>query len=174
MPVPNGAPPTSYTYDAASRVIDVANWHATVHCTFDDAGEVLTEQQTHADANGAQTTRYARDGDGNVVGITNPSGFAPQYAYDWQARCTGVYSGSTTFSHYTFSGNWLTGRAMGNGLCTTYQYQANGRCWDVWHRQGDLNSNPVNNKSVSRHLYGYEPDGRISCKYLKAILKEAR
>lgn len=154
--------PVSYTYDAASRVTDINNWHANVHYTYDDAGEVLAETTTHNDTGASGTTHYARDVDGNVTGISNPGGFAPQYAYDWQGRCTGVYAGNNTFSHYTYSGNWLAGRAMGNGLCTTYNYQANGRCWDVWHRRGDLNCNPVTNGSISRHLYGFEPNGQIS------------
>ena len=107
----NAASPTAYAYDAASRVTEVANWHADIKYPYDDSGAVLTEQQTHADANGTLTTRYTHDIDGNVTTVASPSGFAPSYAYDCQQRCTGAYAGSNYFGTYTYTGDWLTERA---------------------------------------------------------------
>ncbi len=155
------ASPTGYGYDAAGRLTEVDNYNAYVSLAYDDAGDLVSETATILNQP-ARATTYDYDADGNVVTIHYPNTNIPSFSYDDQQRCTGMNSGGVTYSQYNYYGNWLAGRWINPGVYTGYGYQLNGRLADLWHYHGSSDGTHAQNQSISRHLYGYTPDGRIS------------
>jgi RHS repeat-associated protein len=153
--------PTAWAIDPSGRLTDVGNWASAIHFDYDDTGLLKDEKLTVLNLPQC-TTNYVHDTDGNIKEVQYPNGNLPFFAYDEQQRPTAMYSGAVNFGQYNYSGNHLVGRALLNTLYTEYDYQSNGRCWDVWHYHGDINGNHTLNGSVSRHVYGFAPDGQIS------------
>ena len=150
----DGTTGTGYSYDAAGRLTDTSNANSDIEYAYDDSNALISESELTVQPH-RMVTKYTHDVDGNVDSITYPNGNLPCFSHDDQERTIAMYSGSTTFSEYTYVANWLSRRSLYNGFYTQYDYQNNGRLWDVWHKTGS-------NTNVSRHCYGYAPDGQIS------------
>ena len=145
----------NYTYYANGLLREASNANSDIQYTYDDSNALTAENELTVQPK-RMVTRYTHDLDGNVDSTTYPNGNYPCFSHDDQERVTSMYSGPTTFSAYNYSGDRLASRALYNGFYTAYDYQNNGRVWDVWHIDG------THNKNISRHCYGYAPNGQIS------------
>ena len=162
------APSVAYVYDPTGRPTDVANNAAEIKFSYDFSGTLMSETERPGSLSTGLTTSYTYDVDGSVASITYPSGAAPCFAYDSQKRCTSVYASSTTFSLYTYEGDWLRGRWIYPGVYTQYDHQNNGRITDVWNYYGNTTGSS-NYGNISLHTYGYAPDGQISWAAREAV-----
>ena len=121
----------------------------------------LSETDTNYIAHSCvNTTSYSYDKDGNITGMTYPTGEMPAYSYDDQNRCFGLNG----FSELYYQGERVSGRALGNGLSTQYTYQANNRIHQVWHHRGgnDPTFSAYPSSNVSLRFYGYAPDSQLT------------
>ena len=150
----NATSGVSYFYRANGQLKETNNANSDIRFTYDDSDALLAEDELTAQPT-RMVTRYTHDADGNVDKITYPNGNPPHFTYDNQERVTGMDAAGSQFSLYFYSGDRLASRYLLNGFYTTYDYQSNGRVWDVWHHNG-------NGHNVRRQCYGYYPDGRIS------------
>ncbi len=152
----NATQPQGYAYDAAGHLLEVSNYQADVKFTYDSSGALLSESSLLAGQSTRLSTLYTHDVDGNVDSITYPNTNYPAFTYDDQERCTGMSSYGVQYGTYNYSGDRLASRALLNGFYTAYDYQNNGRVWDVWHYDG------THHKNISRRCYGFAPNGQIS------------
>ncbi len=149
----------TYGYDNASRLRSVQNVSALIQYVPDAAGGIVSESEKLAAQSSALTTNYKEDIDGNISKILYPSGVASSYSFDGLGRCSSLFSGSSTYSRYDYSGDQLSGYHMAPGLYTSYGYQANGRLDLVWLYHGDAGTY---NADIRVNDYGFNPDGRLS------------
>jgi RHS repeat-associated protein len=169
----DGTTSQTTSYDAASRVTQVVNTMtnsfgnatSTINHTFDDANQLLTEEEwTSAfNDNVHRTVADIPDADGNRLNVQYPSGTAFNYIYTNRNQVSIIkpgLSGGTAIVSYVYdaSGN-ITSRALDNSTSTVYTVDTVNRNTAVAHtlvgttRRFDYAYNNVNDiTAVERDL----------------------
>ncbi len=132
-------PSQTMTYDAGSRVTQVANSIATINHVFLNDNRLSTEEEwTSANNDNVhRTTTYTYDVDGNRATIQYPSGTAFNYTYSNRNQATSIkpgLSGGTAIVSYVYdaSGN-ITTRTLDNGTSTAFTVDTVNRDTAILH-----------------------------------------
>lgn len=160
----NSAENVTFTYDESGhgfgvgRITSVTDAAGTLSRTYDEQGNLLTENRTLGPA--ALLTSYTYDKASNLASVTYPSKWTINYTRDKQGRITGVSATAPgggaaksviTGASYAPFGP-LTGLSYGNGLSES-------RTFDHDYRAAKVT---VTGKSTVQSLtYGYDNDNNV-------------
>ncbi len=118
-PINGAAHPTSFAYDAMSRLTGIAYPDgSTVGFTYDIRGRRITS----TDQNG-KTTTYTYDDADRLIAVTDPANNNTQYAYDTEDNLLSITdaNGHTTQFAYNARG-WVTQTMFPSTLTESYTY----------------------------------------------------
>ncbi|MHB8633539.1 MAG: RHS repeat-associated core domain-containing protein [Thermoplasmatota archaeon] len=102
--------------------------------TYDSLGRAMNQSQTHYDLNAVGNARpvtatvsNAYDGVGNAIQLTYPNGRVVSKGYDAINRLSSAVDSTSFIAGFTYDSAKLLSRVNGNGVITTYTYDADGR-----------------------------------------------
>ncbi len=141
-PLPTLPSATSYTYDAAGRLISIANGSATLTYTYDLLNRLISETTAinPALANLApQTVAYSYNKLGRLEKLTYPEGTVATRTYDHQGRLEKVALGnpSQPWAQYAYdAAGRIDSVTRDNGIKTTTTYDLANQLTGLAHRKG--------------------------------------
>jgi RHS repeat-associated protein len=108
-PINGSAHPTSFTYDAMSRLTGITYPDGTTASfAYDSRGRRISA----TDQNG-KTTNYAYDGADRLISVTDPAGNLTQYNYDTEDNLIGITDANNHTTSFTYD-------TMGRVIQTTF------------------------------------------------------
>jgi YD repeat-containing protein len=119
-----------YSYDAAGRVVRIANANAVLEYEYDRSGRLVKEIET---VEGRRyEVSYGWDTDGRPAGLGYPSGWEVGYRYGARGLIDAIQVGDQTVAGYIHDAK---GRrvllARGNGVQTVYEYDGRRGWWGL-------------------------------------------
>ena len=131
----DGTPGVSFTYDAASRLIEVDNTNATISRTYWNDNSLQSETET-ATGGVARQVSYTYDADGNRASLGIP-GYSFTYDYTNRNQLNHIKQNGTALATYTYDQNGYTGdlttRALNNSTQTSYTPDTLDRITQIVH-----------------------------------------
>ncbi len=155
----DSTPDITRTFDAAGHLLSSSNGLSTSSYTYDVAGQQLTETQSlHgiAPALPAYTVSYTWDADGRNATVTYPGGTVVSRTYTARGQVETISEGAPPpLAAYSYNPSGTrAGKALENGIVTSYQY-------DAAHQLTSLNHN-LGNTPVQTRAYQYNSVGNRS------------
>ena len=137
-----------FTYDLNGNMLSAVNANATVLCTYDAAGRVLSES-----LNG-KTTNYNYNTRERIANITYPGGRSISRRYDTRGRMAAIVENDSIEVSFDYNNNnFLTQRSYQNGTSANYTY-------DLLNRLTRIMDNP----QVMDVEMTYDPIGNMLSK----------
>jgi RHS repeat-associated protein len=172
----DGTPTVARTYDVAGRLLSLSNAASVIGYGYDAANEVTSQSQTLAAAPGStnapttQSVSYSYDVDGNRITLNYPDASQVSYQYNGRNLLSSILSGASNgVANFSYDGNGNRfGKALVNGVMTTYLYDAASRL------TGTTNSVVGAGSLVAGYTYGLDPVGRRTARVETTTLATKR
>ena len=146
---------TSYTYDAAGRVLTETDplGHTTTY-TYDAVGNRTSVK----DANN-HTTTYTYDSRGRLASETSPTGGTRSNSYDGAGNLATTTDPNNRTTGYSYdAANRRTSETTPSGSTTTYTYDRDGNLTTIVDPRGNVSgANPADHATTQT----YDADGRL-------------
>ena len=139
-----------YTYDAAGRLTQVADYNSgstgTYSFAYDNMNRMTSTTTTYNFTTaGPWTVQYGYDAASNRTSMTDPQGTQTTYTYDVLNRLTNLAnSWAGTFGFYYDNLSRRTQLTRSNGMTTTYNYDQLSRLLSVVHQAGSTTLDGAN------------------------------
>ena len=146
--------PDHFAYDKVGRLTVGSNGLARLAFDYDDAGRLTGSTETLNGVGYATGVQY--DVLAGTRTLTYPDDTTPVVeTYDARERLDSIYYGARALVAGSAhdAADRLTGRTLGNGVVSSYQYDPNGWLTQVQHVRGVL--------TLEKLAYGYDPVGNV-------------